>query len=198
MQILREIRDCQVCASCLEHRVNPIVNADLASKVVIIGQAPGKKVHETGKPWNDKSGERLRAWLGVDEEVFYDPKNFAIVPMGFCYPGSGKSGDLPPRPECAPLWHDQVLGQLQEVKLTLLIGGYAQAYYLREKQKATLTETVQHFESYLPDYLVLPHPSPRNNIWMKKNPWFRKQLLPVLETKISEALGSQSKKEIPD
>lgn len=187
--LLKEIRNCSICASELVNGVKPIVSANNSSKILIIGQAPGIKVHESGVPWDDKSGENLRAWLGVDQECFYDPNRFAIVPMGFCYPGKGKSGDLPPRIECAPQWHDELLNELKEVQLTLLIGQYAQKYYLKNKVKQTLTDTVRNFEAYLPKYFVLPHPSPRNNIWRAKNPWFDKQVLPMLKTHISEILS---------
>lgn len=151
---------------------------------MIIGQAPGRRVHESGIPWDDKSGENLRDWLGVDSDRFYDPSYFAIVPMGFCYPGTGKSGDLPPRKECAPQWHELILSQLTGVRLTLLIGQYAQKYYLKQAVEKNLTETVRSFERYLPGYFPLPHPSPRNNIWKRKNPWFEQDLLPILKERV--------------
>jgi len=185
--LLKEIRGCQVCLPHLEHGVNPILSVHKESKIAIIGQAPGIIVHRTSKPWDDKSGERLRSWLGVDDDTFYDPKVFAIVPMGFCYPGKGKTGDLPPRKECAPLWHESLFSKLKHLKLTLLIGSYAQAYYLEEQKKRTLTETVQSYEEYLPKYLPLPHPSPRNNIWLKKNPWFEQDLIPILQRHVKRA-----------
>lgn len=159
------------------------------SKIVVIGQAPGAKVHKSGIPWSDASGERLREWLGVREDEFYDVDNFAIVPMGFCYPGKGKSGDLPPRPECAPLWHSSVLSTIQKKKLTLLIGQYAQEYILAERAQHNLTETVRNWKKYVPHYFVLPHPSPRNNIWIKKNPWFQKRLVPDLQKRVRKHLG---------
>lgn len=162
--------------------------ANPKSKIVIIGQAPGRKVHESGVPWDDKSGDNLRKWLGVTHEQFYDPTLFAVLPMGFCYPGTGKSGDLPPRPECAPQWHSKVLDHLKETELTLLIGQYAQEYYL-QKSEQSLTETVKNYEAYLPNYFVLPHPSPRNNIWMKKNPWFGDNVLPALKNRIAAAIS---------
>jgi len=180
-KLLTEIRSCTVCAPHLENGVNPVLSCTPNSKVIIIGQAPGSIVHRTGIPWDDKSGERLREWMKVDNDAFYDPDIFAIVPMGFCYPGKGKSGDLPPRKECAPLWHEKLLSAMPEVQLTLLIGSYAQSYYLGDKKKKTLTETVRNFEEYLPQYLPLPHPSPRNNIWLKKNPWFSEEVLPYLK-----------------
>lgn len=186
--LLQEIRQCDICSSHLLLGPRPILNAHPNSKIIIIGQAPGAKVHASGIPWDDKSGENLRAWLGIDHDSFYDPTKIAIVPMGFCYPGKGKSGDLPPRPECAPEWHEVLLNKLKEVQLTLLIGQYAQNYYLRSRAKKTLTDTVQHFEEYLPDYFVLPHPSPRNNIWKAKNPWFDLEVLPALAERVKQIL----------
>lgn len=159
---------------------------------MIIGQAPGSVVHQTGIPWDDASGKRLRNWLGVDQDLFYDPDLFAIVPMGFCYPGKGKTGDLPPRKECAPQWHQPLWHHLKNIQLTLLIGSYAQGYYLKNTQKETLTETVKNFKNYLPTYLPLPHPSPRNNIWMKRNEWFERDLVPVLQSTIKEILKTPS------
>ena len=158
------------------------------ASIVIIGQAPGRKVHETGVPWDDPSGNNLRKWLGIEPEIFYDESIIALMPMSFCYPGKGTSGDLPPRKECAPLWHDSVLAEMKSRKLVLLIGQYAQAYYLRENAKRNLTETVRCFAEFLPDYFPLPHPSPRNNIWQKKNPWFTTDLLPKLKTTIHSVL----------
>lgn len=181
-KLLQEIRGCTICLPFLEHGANPILSAGLKSKIAIIGQAPGSIVHHTGIPWDDKSGERLRDWLGVNEDEFYNEQLFALIPMGFCYPGRGISGDLPPRPECAPKWHKLVLGQMNHLQLILLIGNYAQKYYLKEMVKKTLTETVKYYEEYLPKYLPLPHPSPRNNIWLKKNPWFTADVLPQLQT----------------
>ncbi len=164
----KEISACTVCASNLALGPRPVCAFHPKSKIVIIGQAPGSVVHRTGIPWDDKSGENLRKWMGIDVDTFYDASQIAIVPMGFCYPGKGKSGDLPPRKECAPLWHERIFELLEEVELTLLIGTYAQAYYLKGKKERTLTATVKNYEAYLPDYFVLPHPSPRNNIWMAK------------------------------
>lgn len=184
--LLHEIAHCTLCLPHLPHGVNPVLSAHPKSKVVIIGQAPGSKVHQSGEAWSDKSGERLRQWLGVSEVQFYDEHLFALIPMGFCYPGKGKSGDLPPRKECAPKWHPSLLEQLQEVRLTILIGSYAQAYYLGNRKKATLTETVREFHSYMPDFIALPHPSPRNNIWLKKNPWFETALVPRLQEQVQQ------------
>ncbi|WGK68767.1 uracil-DNA glycosylase family protein [Candidatus Haliotispira prima] len=183
-KLLAEIRNCKTCLPFLEHGVHPVLSAHPKSKIAIIGQAPGSIVHKTGIPWDDKSGERLRDWLGVDTSGFYNAELFALIPMGFCYPGKGKSGDLPPRGECAPQWHKLLFRSLNEIDLILLIGSYAQKYYLNDRAKNTLTETVQNFEAYLPKYLPLPHPSPRNNIWFKKNPWFNDDLIPVLREEI--------------
>lgn len=186
--LLNEISHCTVCSTQLEHEPRPVLAAHEKSKIIIIGQAPGAVVHRTGVPWNDKSGENLRSWLGVDTDLFYDPKIFALIPMGFCYPGTGKSGDLPPRKECAPLWHQSLLNKIEHAELVILIGAYAQKYYLKKGNKKTLTETVKGFHQYLPNYFVLPHPSPRNNIWQAKNPWFKEEVLPTLNKKIQEIL----------
>ncbi|MFA0965057.1 uracil-DNA glycosylase family protein [Roseivirga sp. BDSF3-8] len=186
--ILAQINGCTFCEPHLSHKARPVVTAHAHSRIVVIGQAPGRKVHESGIPWDDKSGDRLREWMGLDKEAFYDTKNLAIIPMGFCYPGTGKSGDLPPRRECAPLWHGPLLESLERVQLTLLIGAYAQRYYLRANPHKSLTETVRSFRDFLPDTIVLPHPSPRNNIWMKRNPWFGRELLPVLKEYVRDIL----------
>jgi uracil-DNA glycosylase len=172
----------------LEHGPRPIISVSAESKILIIGQAPGRFVHESGIPWDDKSGENLRAWMDIDSETFYDPNQIGIVPMGFCYPGKGKSGDLPPRKECAPLWHPLLFKELKKVRLTLLIGKYAQDYYLKSNSKSTLTETVKNFKNYLPQYLVLPHPSPRNNIWQAKNKWFQTEVIPNLQLNVRQIL----------
>jgi uracil-DNA glycosylase len=188
-KILSEVRNCTVCKAFLPKVPRPIIQASSVSKIVIIGQAPGRKVQDSGIPWDDASGNNLREWLGVDKQTFYNEKIFALIPMGFCFPGSGKSGDLPPRPECAPLWHQQVLKSMTEIKLTLLIGQYAQNYYLKSPVKITLTETVKNYNDYLPNYIPLPHPSPRNNIWQKKNKWFKESLIQVLQEKVESLLG---------
>ena len=189
--LINEIAACQVCTPYLEHGPRPIIQAHPNSKVVIIGQAPGLAVHQSGVPWKDKSGDTLREWLGIDSATFYDPVKVALLPMGFCYPGKGTSGDLPPRAECAPLWHQRVLELMTEVRLTLLIGSYAQTYYLGIQKKRTLTETVKAFEEYLPEHLVLPHPSPRNNIWQAKNPWFKKKVVPALHSTLDGVFVSK-------
>lgn len=187
--LLTQIRACTECAAHLPHGPRPIVAATPESRIVVIGQAPGRKVHETGVAWDDSSGDRLRDWMGVDPATFYDAGRVALVPMGFCYPGPGKSGDLPPRPECAPLWHPPLLDAMNDVRLTLVIGRYAQDRYLGERAHGTLTETVRHFESFLEDGLLpLPHPSPRNNLWLRRNPWFERDVLPSLRHRTAEIL----------
>lgn len=187
--LLKEIRDCRVCEAFLPLGPNPVLSAHSNSKIVLIGQAPGLKVHKTGIPWDDKSGENLRSWMGVDANIFYNPKQIALIPMGFCYPGKGKSGDLPPRKECAPLWHNKLLEQMKHVQLTILVGQYAHGYYLGKSAERTLTETVRNFENYLPNFFVLPHPSPRNNIWLAKNPWFKNEVLPELKLCVANILN---------
>ena len=186
--LLGEIRACTVCADSLAAGPRPIVQASPTARLVIIGQAPGRKVHESGVPWDDPSGRTLRSWLGVTDEEFYDPAHVAIVPMGFCYPGKGTSGDLPPRPECAPLWHEPLLGHLPDDRLTVIIGQYAQARYLDDREP-TLTETVARWADYLPDRIVMPHPSPRNRHWLTKNPWFEAEAIPALRARVRSLLG---------
>ena len=181
-QLLCEIRCCKVCAAQLPLGPRPIIRAEASAKILIVGQAPGTKVHASGIHWDDQSGKRLRSWLGVTPDVFYDESKFAIVPMGFCYPGKGKSGDLPPRPECAPLWHHQLLNLMPNIKLTILIGQYAQERYLFDRRKTTLTETVRSWREYIDlGYMPLVHPSPRNGIWLRKNPWFETEVVPHLK-----------------
>ena len=186
--LLTEVRDCTICAPHLPHGVRPVVQIHPRARVLIAGQAPGRRVHESGVPFDDPSGDRLRDWMGVTRDVFYDPTQIAILPMGFCFPGSGKSGDLPPRPECAPAWREQLLRRLRSVELTLLVGQYAQAYHLAEKP-VSLTETVKAWRDYWPAVMPLPHPSPRNNIWMSRNRWFEAELLPSLRARASELLA---------
>ena len=187
-QLLSEIRKCTICQDHLALGPRPIVAGSPSSRIAIIGQAPGLAVHKSGIPWDDKSGDNLRKWMGISKEAFYDPEIIAIVPMGFCYPGKGKSGDLPPRPECAPQWHVALLDQMKNIELTLLIGKYAQDHYLEGRGMKTLTETVRNFKSYLPSHFVLPHPSPRNNIWQAKHPWFPEEVLPTLKERIADIL----------
>mgnify|MGYP000035300735 CR=1 FL=1 len=186
--LLTEVRACTECADHLPHGVRPVMQAGSGAGVIVIGQAPGRRVHESGVPWDDPSGTRLRDWLGVDDETFYDPESVAILPMGFCYPGTGSSGDHPPRPECAPLWHDRVLAHLREDALRVVIGMYAQKRYLPDRSD-TLTATVQRWDEYLPDVIPLPHPSPRNQRWLRRNPWFDAEVVPALRARVAEAIG---------
>ena len=181
-KLLKEVRACTHCSQHLPLGPRPIVRMKRSSTLLIIGQAPGTRVHESGVPWDDRSGDRLREWLAVDKETFYDEGRIAIMPMGFCYPGMAKNGgDAPPRPECAPLWHDRLQALLPNITLTLLIGQYAQARYLGGAKKKTMTGTVKAWAEYVPQgFLPLPHPSWRNTGWLKKNPWFEKDVLPVL------------------
>ena len=186
---LQEIQRCQICAAHLALGPRPVVRAASTAKLLIIGQAPGTRVHETGVPWNDPSGDRLRDWLNVGREVFYDDSQIAIMPMGFCYPGVAKNGgDAPPRPECAPAWHAKILQHLPNLELTLLVGGYAQAYYLGGERLKTMTETVRNWRQYSPQFVVTPHPSWRNTAWLKKNRWFEKEIIPYLRGRIGPLL----------
>jgi uracil-DNA glycosylase family 4 len=187
-QLLSEIKKCTICKEHLPLGPRPVVTAHKNSKIVIIGQAPGTKVHASGIPWDDQSGKKLREWLNVTNEQFYTTENFAIIPMGFCYPGKGKTGDLPPRPECAPQWHLKLLNKMPNVQLIILVGSYAQKYYLAEKAKRNLTDTVSEFNEYLPKYFPIPHPSPTNRFWRAKNPWFEKEIVHILQQKVKEAL----------
>ena len=186
--LLAEIRTCRACAAQLPLGPRPIVQASATARLLLIGQAPSMTVHTTGVPWNDKSGEQLRRWLGIDREVFYDATRVALVPMGFCYPGRGTSGDLPPRRECAELWQARLLAEMKQVELTLLIGQYAQRHVLGETRKAGVTETVEAFADYAPRFMPLPHPSPRNTGWLKHHPWFESDVLPVLRERVRQAL----------
>ena len=186
--LTKEVRECTICAKHLPFEPKPVLSPSRKAKILIIGQAPGTKVHNTGIPWNDPSGNKLRDWMGVDREIFYDNNLIAIMPTGFCYPGKGNSGDLPPRPECAPQWHPKLLKLMPQIELTLLIGQYAQRYYLNDSKKKTLTDTVRAWKEYSPKYLPMPHPSPRNKLWLKKNAWFEKEVVPVLKRRIKKLL----------
>lgn len=186
-QLLNRARQCTVCSASLGHKPRPVLAAHLTSRIAIVGQAPGAVVHSTGVPWDDRSGENLRRWMGVDSATFYDEEKIAIIPMGFCYPGKGKSGDLPPRKECAPLWHAPLLDCLEQIELTLLVGKYAQDYYLKNGER-TLTDNVRKFKDHLPRFFVLPHPSPRNNIWQAKNEWFNTEVIPALKKRVDAVL----------
>lgn len=186
--LLVNIRACRECEASLPHGPRPVLAASKTSRILIIGQAPGRRVHESGVAWDDPSGERLRDWMGISNEDFYDDSKIAIVPMGFCYPGTGASGDLPPRKECAVLWHERLLSQLRNVKFTLVIGQYAQQYRIADAIKSNLTQTVKSWQKYTPAVLPLPHPSPRNNRWLKQNPWFTEQVLPYLKRRVKRVL----------
>lgn len=192
-EAVKQVEKCRLCEPDLPLGPRPVVQLEESATILIVGQAPGRRVHETGIPWNDPSGDRLRAWLALSREQFYDPARIAIMPMGFCYPGTGPSGDLPPRKECAAQWHQPLLERLPQIKLTLLIGQYAQKYYLRELERTlglktskplSLTQRVQQWREYLPQYLPLPHPSPRNQIWLKKNAWFIEEVVPALRSRV--------------
>ncbi|EAZ79693.1 uracil-DNA glycosylase family protein [Algoriphagus machipongonensis] len=185
-----QARACLICAGKIPFEPKPVFRIHPKSKILVVGQAPGTKVQNTGIPWNDPSGEELRRWLDVGREEFYNEEIFGILPMGFCYPGKGNSGDLPPRPECAPTWHPQFLKELPDLKLILLIGQYAQRYYLNGERKSNLTETVKAFKDYLPQYFPLVHPSPRNRLWQRKNPWFEKQVIPELRQHVFEVMNA--------
>lgn len=192
--LLARVRGCTLCAAHLPLGPRPVVRASAHSRLLIVGQAPGTKVHATGIPWNDRSGDRLRDWLGLDRDTFYDQSRIAIVPMGFCYPGvDANGGDLPPRPECAPLWHPQIRPHLRRVGLTLLIGHYAQRHYLGRRRKRGMSETVAAWRAYLPEFLPLPHPSWRNTAWLQRNPWFETELIPALRERVGELLQQSEK-----
>ncbi len=186
--LLANVRACTLCAKHLPLGPRPVVQASRTARLLIVGQAPGRKVHDTGLPFNDASGERLRAWLGISRGTFYDERQVAIVPMGFCYPGTGASGDLPPRPECAPAWRAPLLSHLRRLELTLAIGQYALAHYLPEA-RGSVGETVQGWRRYGPGIVPLPHPSPRNNGWLKHNPWFEAEVIPALRVRVAAVLA---------
>ena len=183
--LLAAARSCRACEAHLPLGPRPVLRAAAGARILIVGQAPGTRVHATGIPWNDASGERLRAWMGVADEVFYDESRIAIIPMGFCYPGRGKGGDLPPRRECAELWLGRLLAELPAIRLTLLVGQHSQRHFLGPRRRESLAATVRAWHDYAPRYLPLPHPSPRNQPWLRKHPWFERQILPVLRGRIA-------------
>ncbi|MCW0236155.1 MAG: uracil-DNA glycosylase family protein [Ferrovibrio sp.] len=189
--LLNDVRGCTFCAAHLPLGPRPVVRMQHGARLLIIGQAPGTKVHASGLPWNDRSGDVLRGWLDMGRDDFYEASRIAIMPMGFCYPGVNlKGGDNPPRPECAPLWHQRLLGMLPKIQLTLLVGQYSHAHYLGPRRHKTMTDTVRHFSDYLPDgYFPLPHPSWRNIGWQKRQPWFAEDVIPVLRRRVAEALA---------
>ena len=189
--LLKEVRACTICAAHLPLGPRPVLQVDARARILINGQAPGRKVHATGVPFDDASGDRLRQWMGIDRAVFYDASTVAILPMGLCYPGTGKSGDLPPRRECAPQWRAPLLAAMPRIELTLVIGQYAMAWHLPDAHTGTLTETVRAWRTHWPALLPLPHPSPRNNIWLKANPWFSAEVLPVLQARIRALLAAE-------
>ena len=191
VRLLGEVRACRICEAHLPNPPRPVLRASPSASVLIVGQAPGRRVHESGIPWNDPSGDLLREWLRLDRDAFYDEGRIAIIPAGLCYPGTGESGDLPPRPECAPHWHPRLRAHLPAIRLTLLVGSYAQAYYLGERRKRTLAETVRARGEYLPEFFPLPHPSPRNRLWMKKNAWFERDVLPQLRRRVKACLRNR-------
>lgn len=189
--LLTQVSQCVICEAQLPLGARPVVQFNPNARILIAGQAPGLKVHQTGIPFDDASGQRLRQWLGLSKDDFYDATKIAILPMGFCYPGKGKSGDLPPRKECAPAWRAQLLAALPNIKLTIVLGKYAQAYHLPQTKHLPLTELVKSWREYWPTILPLPHPSPRNNIWLANNPWFERDVVPQLAQAVQSILKSQ-------
>jgi uracil-DNA glycosylase len=187
-KLLAEVRACKLCEMFLPEGPRPVLQVHSAARILISGQAPGSKVHQTGVPFDDPSGDRLRDWMGIDKSTFYDATRIAILPMGFCYPGTGKSGDLPPRPECAATWRAKLLARMPDIQLMLVIGQYAQAWHLNDSTKENLTDTVAAWRDYWPKLLPLPHPSPRNNIWLKRNSWFEEDVLPILKKRVQKIL----------
>jgi len=188
-ETLERVRSCEHCLEHLPHGTRPVLQVSSNAKILIVGQAPGSRVHATGIPFDDPSGDRLRLWMGVDKDEFYDAEKIAILPMGFCYPGKGKSGDLPPRKECAELWRGELMALMTSIELTLVIGQYAIAWHLPEQKKETLTNTVRGWREHWPNKLPLPHPSPQNNIWLKKNDWFEGDVIPSLQQRIRSLLA---------
>jgi uracil-DNA glycosylase len=182
--LLADVRRCRLCAGHLPFGPRPVLQVDPRARILIAGQAPGRRVHESGVPFQDASGERLRDWMGIDATVFYDAARVAILPMGFCYPGAGRSGDRPPRPECAPAWRSRLLATMPAIEITLVVGRYALDYHLGQRQKPTLTETVRAWRDFWPTLLPLPHPSPRNNLWLRRHAWFAREVLPALRRRV--------------
>lgn len=191
-ELLARIRDCRACEAHLPLGPRPILRASSTARILVVGQAPGARVHATGIPWDDPSGERLRMWMGMDKGRFYDESLVALISMAYCYPGRGSSGDLPPRPECADLWLESLLARLPRVELTLLVGLHAQKHFLGPRRKSTLTETIRHWQEFGPRYLPLPHPSPRNTPWFLRHAWFEHQLLPELRARVRAAEEQRS------
>ena len=187
--LLAQVRACCVCEAHLPLGPRPVLRASTSARLLIVGQAPGIRVHATGLSLDDPSGDTLRRWLDVDRDTFYDESRIAIIPAGFCYPGKGRHGDLPPRPECAPLWHPRLRALMPALELTVLVGAYAQAYYLGQRRKGTLAETTRAWRAYLPEFLPTPHPSPRNKLWLKRNPWFEAEVVPELRARAHRLIG---------
>ncbi|MEE8279862.1 MAG: uracil-DNA glycosylase family protein [Alphaproteobacteria bacterium] len=187
--LLAQVRACCVCEAHLPLGPRPVLRASTSARLLIVGQAPGIRVHATGLSFDDPSGDTLRRWLDVDRDTFYDETRIAIIPAGFCYPGKGRHGDLPPRPECAPLWHPRLRALMPALELTVLVGAYAQAYYLGQRRKGTLAETTRAWRAYLPEFLPTPHPSPRNKLWLKRNPWFEAEVVPELRARAHRLIG---------
>lgn len=181
--LLAEVRSCTLCRDHLEHGVRPVLQADPRARILVAGQAPGRKVHASGVPFDDPSGDRLRDWMGIDRATFYDPRRIALLPMGFCYPGKGRSGDLPPRRECAEAWRQPLLDRLDRIELVLIVGQYALAWHLPEAD-GPLTDVVRGWRRYWPRRLPMPHPSPRNNLWLRRNPWFEEEVVPALRSRV--------------
>lgn len=186
-ELVSRVRACTLCADSLPCGPRPVIQLSESARLLVVGQAPGRRVHETGLPFNDPSGDRLRQWLDLSREEFYDEQKLAILPMGFCYPGTGKSGDLPPRPECAPAWRQVLLERLPNVALTLVIGQYAHAWHLPNAARS-VTENVRQWRQYWPNLVPMPHPSPRNNLWLRRNPWFEEEVIPPLQSRIRSLL----------
>jgi uracil-DNA glycosylase len=185
-RLLQEVRACRLCEGRIPEP-NPVLRASASASVLVVGQAPGTRVHASGIPWNDPSGDRLRRWMGVSADTFYDDSRVAIIPMAFCYPGKGKSGDLPPPPECAHTWHQRLHRHLPRIRCTLLIGHYAQSHYLKEKYP-NLTGRVRDWRRFAPTTYVMPHPSPRNQLWLRRNPWFEEETVPRLQATLRSIL----------
>jgi len=184
-----EVRACTLCAAHLPLGPRPVFQVDPAARILVVGQAPGIKVHQAGIPFHDASGDRLRDWMGVERSVFYDARRIALLPMGFCYPGRGRSGDLPPRPECATTWRARLLATMPQIRLTILLGQYALAWHLPDRRAASLTETVAAWREHWPRLLPMPHPSPRNNLWLRRNPWFEEDVIPRLRQRVRRVLA---------
>lgn len=186
--LLKQVRACRLCEAQLPLAPKPVLQAGVAARILIVGQAPGRKAHESGLPFNDPSGDRLRRWLGVDREAFYDPDKFALVPMGFCYPGTGSGGDLPPLPQCAATWRERILKALPHVELTLVMGQYALAWHLPQRRSASVSALVSTWQDHWPRLLPMPHPSPRNQRWLAQHPWFEQEVIPHLRARVQSLL----------